>query len=264
MNMEYAARTETRRRISAIWAYRRIISLIMATITLFASYALWVQARTDARWDRGSSAVGALFLHAFGVAVDAPFCTASIVSSHKGNLLITAAHCLGRFPVTDIVFVPFYHDGIRPFGSWKVTSEISAPSWLPGGQPNEDFAFLTVNGNVQERAGAERLGVNSPVPARVTIEGYSLAGGMAVCTRKPTTIEVESHQQQLKVRCGGLLNGSSGGPFLTHISKRSGLGTVVGIIGGYQQGGSTPDISYSSPFNSTVISLYNAILKKNL
>jgi hypothetical protein len=263
MNMEYVATTEKRSPIIVIWPYRRIISLIIATTTLFGSYALWVQIRTDARWDHGSSAVGALFLHGFGVTLDAPFCTASIVSSRKGDLLITAAHCLGKFPATDISFVPFYDDGIRPFGSWRVTSEIFAPGWLPGGQPSKDFAFLTVNGNVQERAGAERLGVSVPVPDSVTLEGYSFAGGMTVCTRRPSTIEVESHQQQLKVRCDGLLNGSSGGPFLTHISKQSGLGTVVGIIGGYQEGG-TPDVSYSSPFDSAVMSLYNAILKKNL
>jgi hypothetical protein len=86
---------------------------------------------------------------------------------------------------------------------------------------------------------------------------------MTVCTRNPTTIELRN-QQQLKVSCGGFLNGSSGGPFLINVSKKSGMGTIVGVIGGYQQGGNTPDVSYSSPFGSAVMSLYRKLIQKKV
>lgn len=243
-----------------IWAYRRMVALSSTVITLFVLYAVYTQIRTDGHWDHGSGAVGALFVRALGITVGAPFCTASIVPSPQGDLLITAAHCLGKVPATDITFAPFYHAGIKPFGVWRVTGQVFAPGWFPGGDPNADFAFLTVHGNVQARAGAEQLGLSSPAPLRVTIEGYSLAGGMTVCTRNPTTIEVES-QQQLKVTCGGFLNGSSGGPFLVDVSRKSGMGTIVGVIGGYQQGGNSPDVSYSAPFGTALLSLYKKVLK---
>jgi hypothetical protein len=255
------ARVEPESRIATIWARRRIVALVTTAITLFSLYAFLVQTRSDAQWDHGSGAVGALFVRALGLTVAAPFCTASIVPSPRGDLLITAAHCLGKVPVTDITFAPFYHAGISPFGDWKVTGQVFAPRWYPGGDPNSDFAFLTVNGDVQARAGAEQIGLSLPFPASVTVEGYSVAGGLKVCTGKPTTIEVE-HQQQLKFSCSGFLNGSSGGPFLTGVSKKSGLGTIVGVVGGYQQGGNSPDVSYSSPLSSAVMSLYEKIIRK--
>jgi hypothetical protein len=244
-----------------VWAHRRIGALATTAVTVFSLYAFVVQTRSNAQWDRGSGAVGALFVRALGLTVAAPFCTASIVPSPRGNLLITAAHCLGKVPMADITFAPFYHAGISPFGNWKVTGQVFAPRWYPGGDPNSDFAFLTVNGDVQARAGAEQLGLSSPFPASVTVEGYSVAGGLKVCTKKPATIEVE-HQRQLKFSCLGFLNGSSGGPFLTGISKRSGLGTIVGVVGGYQQGGNSPDVSYSSPLSGAIMSLYHAIIRK--
>ncbi len=244
--------------LRVIWVYRRIISLGLSVMLIFGLYATWLQLQNDARWDPGSSAVGALFVDSFGIIVGAPFCTATIVPSVKGNLLITAAHCLGKVPVSDIVYAPFYHSGVRPFGTWRVTSQVFPPDWLPGGTPNSDFAFLTVNGDVQARAGAEWLGISSPVPASVTVEGYLLAGGMTVCTKKPTTIEVDS-QPELKLTCSGFPNGSSGGPFLVGISKKSGLGTIVGVVGGYQQGGDSSDVEYSAPFGSSVISLYKTL-----
>jgi hypothetical protein len=229
-------------------------------VTLFTLYAVYMQIRADARWDRGSGAVGALFVHVFG-ALGTPFCTASIVASPQGDLLITAAHCLGKVPVADITFAPFYHQGIEPFGTWKVIRQVFPPAWFPGGNPNADFAFLIVNGNVQRRAGAEQLGLSSPVPARVTVEGYSLVGGLTVCTRNLTTIEVQ-RQRELRFGCAGFLFGSSGGPFLTGVSKKSGLGTIVGVVGGYQQGGDTSDVSYSSPFDGVVMSMYKKLIQK--
>src|ERR1017187_10210485 len=201
------ARVEPESRMATIWARRRIVALVTTAITLFSLYAFLVQTRSNAQWGRGSGAVGALFVHALGLTVAAPFCTASIVPSPQGDLLITAAHCLGKVPATDITFAAFDHAGISPFGNWRVTGQVFALRWYPGGDPNADFAFLTVNGNVQARAGAEQLGLSSPAPPRVTIEGYSLAGGMTVCPRNPTTIELRN-QQQLKVSCGGFLHGS--------------------------------------------------------
>src|SRR5439155_875275 len=50
---------------------------------------------------------------------------------------------------------------------------------------------------------------------------------------------------QLEFDCGGYTNGTSGGPFLAGVSASSGQGTIIGVIGGYQQGGDTPQVSYS-------------------
>jgi hypothetical protein len=92
----------------------------------------------------------------------------------------------------------------------------------------------------------------------VRVEAYSLAGKLKICSRRPGTI-IAAGQQQLSFACPGYSSASSGGPFLTDINGRSGLGIIVGIIGGYQQGGNTPAVSYSSPFGAVLHHLYAAM-----
>lgn len=205
----------------------------------------------------GSSAVGVLLLRNRH-----PFCTASVVQSSRGNLVLTAAHCLGRKLASSLMFAPSYHDKRAPLGEWHVTGQVFPAGWFPYGNVNEDFAFLTVRGDVEARTGAERLGYSSPLPTWVRAEGYSPAGRLTICSRRPGTITARG-QQQLKFACPGYAGASSGGPFLTDINDRSGLGTIVGIIGGYQQGGKTPAVSYSSPFGAVLHELYSSMAIPN-
>ena len=49
---------------------------------------------------------------------------------------------------------------------------------------------------------------------------------------------------QLVFRCGVYTAGTSGSPLLAHVHAATGLGTVIGVIGGYRQGGVTDAISH--------------------
>ena len=40
------------------------------------------------------------------------------------------------------------------------------------------------------------------------------------------------------------------------MNPATGLGTVIGVIGGYEQGGNTPSVSYSSRFGRAAAALY--------
>jgi hypothetical protein len=206
---------------------------------------------------RGSRAVGVLLLRG-----QRPFCTASIVDSPRGNLILTAAHCLGRTLAPTLMFAPYYGGRRAPLGEWHVTGQVFPPGWRPYGNENEDFAFLIVSGDVQARAGAERLGFSWPVPAQVLVEAYSFTGALTICSRRPGTITAAG-QVQLSFACPGFAGASSGGPFLTGIHSRSGLGTIVGIIGGYQRGGRSPALSYSSPFGTVLHRLYTALTRQS-
>jgi len=241
--------------VAALWGYRRALALALLWLVIFVLYMSTLPWAGGAPAQPSSGAVGALFLRVAGVTVQRPFCTASVVASRKGNLLLTAAHCLGRIPVSDMVYAPYYRNGTAPFGTYAVTGQVFPPGWYPRGRIGRDFAFLTVAGDVQRRTGAEKIGYSSPVPGRVTVEAYSLNGGPVVCTRKPGTIEAGG-QRQLRFGCGGFDDGSSGAPFLTGISRQSGLGTIVGVIGGYQQGGDTSAVSYSPAFGPVVQAVY--------
>jgi hypothetical protein len=236
-----------------IGGLRRAQSLGLAVIVAF-TLCLNVLAQTRKQAQvRGSSPVGVLMLRG-----QHPFCTASIVNSPRGNLIITAAHCLGRKLASTLMFAPYYYDDSAPLGEWQVTGQVFPPGWFPYGNINQDFAFLIVRGDVQARAGAESLGFSLPAPASVRVEAYSLAGRLTICDRRPGVIAAAG-QQQLSFACPGYAKASSGGPFLTGINKLSGLGTIVGVIGGYQDGGSSSSMSYSSPFGVVLHKLYSAM-----
>jgi hypothetical protein len=231
-------------------------------VALFALHLARGSAPTADAYE-GTGAVGALVILNHSGTINRAFCTGSVVSSPAGNLILTSAHCLGRVPVSAMAFVPGYRGSSHhyPSGVWRVTAQTFPPHWFPGGNINLDFAFLTVQGDVQAKTGAETLGTSSPVPASVQVIGYTLAGDPVTCTRPPAAITAAG-QRQLKFSCGGYDAEASGGPFLVHVSATTGNGAVVGVIGGYQQGGDTPSISYSSPFGANVMALYHTLARR--
>jgi hypothetical protein len=185
-----------------------------------------------------------------------PLCTASVVRSTRGDVLLTAAHCLGRTLRRNMIFAPAYFRGRAPLGTWEVIRQIVPPGWFPRhaySDVNIDFAFLIVRGDVQRLTGAEIVGSSSPVPARVRVVGYVNQGKryLIACIRRPETIMVEG-ERQLKFVCDGYVGASSGAPFL--VGK-----TVVGVLGGYEEGGISRSVSYSSPFGSAIRALYRQV-----
>ena len=189
------------------------------------------------------------------------FCTASVVASPGKDLLITAAHCInggkGSGYHNDIVFIPGYRDGAAPFGVWTPQRLLVAPQWASSSDPNFDVGFVVLQPldgqNVQQVLGASRLGVDSGHHFLVRVTGYPDSANAPI-----TCINWTSRQSatQLRFECGGYTGGTSGSPWVTHFDTRSRTGTIVGVIGGYQQGGDTPSISYSAYLNSDIQRLY--------
>jgi V8-like Glu-specific endopeptidase len=205
----------------------------------------------------GTPAVGALFTQSNGRLGD-HFCTASVVHSRHGDLLVTAAHCLTGRQVgraDGIVFVPGFHDGQSPYGAWRITAVFVDRAWSARHDPDDDVAFLHAGApgsQIEKATGAERLGVGRP-PQAVRVIGYPDRAARPVTCRAPAR---GFSARQMVFDCDGYTDGTSGGPFLADVSRTTGRGTVIGVIGGYQQGGDTPDISYSPRFLANVAALY--------
>ncbi len=53
-----------------------------------------------------------------------------------------------------------------------------------------------------------------------------------------------------------------GGPLLYDAAPGTGDGTVIGVIGGYQQGGDLPQISYAAMFGQNVAALYRTATRQ--
>ena len=202
--------------------------------------------------------VGALFEHDVS---GEHFCTASVVASPGKDLLITAAHCInggnGSGYKTDIVFIPDYRDGVAPYGVWTPQRLLVAPQWAKSADPDFDVGFVVLQThdgeNIQQVLGASQLGIDSGYKYLVRVTGYPDSADAPI-----TCLNWTSRQSatQLKFDCDGYTGGTSGSPWVTHFDTRSRTGTIVGVIGGYQQGGDTPSISYSVYLNNDIHQLY--------
>lgn len=204
----------------------------------------------------GVAAVGALFTSDNGK-LGTHFCTASVVHSPAGDLALTAAHCVTGLSGT-VVFIPGYHDGQAPYGVWQVTHVYTDTAWNSSQNPDDDFAFLTVVSSaegvpVEDITGSELLGKAQTPRTYVQVIGYPDGASQPVQCANWTT---DYSPTQLEFDCGGYPDGTSGGPFLSSVSTATGQGTVIGVIGGYEQGGDTPSVSYASAFGTHVQALY--------
>jgi V8-like Glu-specific endopeptidase len=208
----------------------------------------------------GTAAVGALFTVKRGKLVH--FCTASVVHSRHGDLAITAAHCMQSRRLgshSTVTFAPGYHDGKFPFGRWLVRSEFVDVNWKRHQDANDDFAFLVVGKagqQVQKRTGGEGLETDVTLPRAAQVIGYPDATNRPVkCDGPAKRLQLKGYRQMV-FDCGGFTNGTSGGPFLMHVSRKTGRGGIFGVIGGYQKGGDTASVSYSALFRRNVADLF--------
>jgi hypothetical protein len=176
------------------------------------------------------------------------FCTASVVDSPTRDLLVTAAHCVFGTGAS-IEFAPLLHDSVLPAGVWDVTRIYIDPAWTASFDPRHDVAFLRVaphgGTRVQDVVGGHRLG--GPTPGQpVNVSGYPMGSGGRPITCTAPLSQVDGYSA---IGCAGFGNGTSGGPWVQG-------GQVVGVIGGLEQGGCSPDVEYSTPFGAAVRSLF--------
>jgi V8-like Glu-specific endopeptidase len=202
--------------------------------------------------------VGALFEND---ETGAHFCTASVVASPGEDLLITAAHCISDGDGTgykqDIVFIPGYRDGAAPYGVWTPQSLLVAPQWAASADPDFDVGFIVLRPhdgqNIQQVLGANQLGYDTGYQYLVRVTGYPSGEGAPIACVNWTSRQSPT---QLQFDCDGYTGGTSGSPWVTGFDPRTRTGTIVGVIGGYQQGGNTPSVSYSAYFSSGIYQLY--------
>ena len=184
-------------------------------------------------------------------------CTASVVDSSAGNLLITAAHCLAG-TAYGYTFAPGYYRGVEPFGSWTAVASYGAPEWLASQAPQSDFAFLVVaphqvNGHAQQIedvTGGNQLGTAPVTGDEVAVPAYAFGSDDEPVT---CTIHVYYDAAYPAFNCNPYPGGTSGSPWLKQGSRGR---VVVGVIGGLHQGGCHPWTSYSAAFGPATLRAY--------
>jgi Trypsin len=216
----------------------------------------------------GVPTVGALFL---STAATVNICTASVVDSRGLDVLLTAAHCVdyggGHNYGQNLVFIPSWHRGQRPYGVWPVRSITVDRAWVGHANVNDDFAFLTVGLSaskaskhepIQRITGGLKLGVNTGYRHSAVVPiGYDMSGGGLPVRCRTKSFYARPDQQEFL--CDGYTDGASGGPWITGFNARTGTGTVIGDIGGYQQGGNLAWTGFSPYFGSATEQLYRQV-----
>jgi V8-like Glu-specific endopeptidase len=212
--------------------------------------------------DHVNARVGALFAGGLG---GTHYCTASVVDSPGGNMIVTAAHCLSGAD-QDKVFVPGYRDGTAPDGVWQIAATVEDPGWTADGDQDADVAFALLqplNGRtVEQVVGANRIAVDQGFDHLVTVTGYPDT------SEKPITcsdLVDRYNDSQMRIDCTGYSDGTSGSPWLVpgQGGPTGDEGTVIGVIGGFEAGGYTDDISYSSYFGDRIDRLYHQALRQD-
>jgi V8-like Glu-specific endopeptidase len=207
----------------------------------------------------GVSQIGTLFKTSNG-ALTSHHCTGSVVTSPEGDIVVTAAHCVydSSGAETSLVFVPEYDDGSMPYGTWDVSAVYVDPHWAADRDPDYDVAFIVVHKSgsserIQDEVGSDPLAVNRPYAQLTTVIGYpSDTNAPITCTNYTT----EFSSTQLRFDCADYPGGTSGSPFLTDVDTKTGFGTVVGVLGGYETGGDTSSVSYAVHFDDAIASLF--------
>jgi len=193
--------------------------------------------------------VGAIFIDNGPLHV----CTGSVVHSASGNLMITAAHCLAG--ATQITFIPgFAGDGAPAAADvWKADAVYLDPRWTASKDPHADYAIARVNndagGSVESHVGLALTLGTAPAPgSHVTVLGYPAGvGGSPVGCQASTSVNDSGFPS---LTCEGMVDGTSGAPWVS--------GTILtGLIGGYERGGCSANVSYSAPFDAQTAQLLN-------
>jgi V8-like Glu-specific endopeptidase len=195
----------------------------------------------------GVPTVGALFYTRAG---SNHFCTASVIHSTVGSLVVTAAHCVYSSGYSQHVeFIPGYAGGSESYGVWPVTQITVAKGWRQGQNPDFDVAFLNVVappnsvGPIEQVTGALQIAFALPDAQHITVIGYNDTDQKPIMC---ATTSFKFRPDQMEFYCRGFWYGTSGGPWILNYNAGNGTGTVYGVIGGYQAGGHVSWASYAA------------------
>jgi V8-like Glu-specific endopeptidase len=218
----------------------------------------------------GIPEVGALFSSADYTGSSAShFCTATVIDSPAGDLVLTAAHCVydastGTYTHSSITFAPGYDNGLNTHlgGAWTVDKVDVPDGYKADGNPEDDYAILEIapqNGLTIERVTGGLKLATTELPEKVSVIGYNdLAydpdGNEPIICRATAFEETDDGEAWSRFDCPNYQDGTSGGPWIAH------GGEVVGVIGGYEQGGDSPDWSYSTIFTRSTIEFYKSVI----
>lgn len=189
-------------------------------------------------------------------------CTGSAVASQNRSVVITAGHCVkykGTWH-TNWIFVPGYHDGKAPYGTWSARVTLTTPQWESSENINYDVGAAVVRPHggkrLTEVVGGQGIAFNQPrgqpmyafgYPAEAPYDGSRLI----YCAGDTFTDPLLSNDNALACDMTG---GASGGPWFRSFDESSGTGILNSVNSfGYVF---LPGYLFGPYFGSAVQNLY--------
>lgn len=169
-------------------------------------------------------------------------CSGTSVNAPNLSVVFTAGHCVneggfGRWFNRDWVFVPGYHDGVRPFGVFAAKWLGATSSWATSGSENADVGAAVVSRNERGQrlgdvVGGYGIAWNLPPSQVFDVHGYPVGppfdgASQRVCAETPFL----GHDfasffwkgpLNLALRCE-LTGGASGGGWTIHGNVLNGV-----------------------------------------
>jgi trypsin-like peptidase len=174
-------------------------------------------------------------------------CTAGVLHSAAGDLILTAAHCAAEG--VDATFVAGLNNTAAPDDVWHIDAVYLDPRWVQNQDPLADFAIARVSrdtgGTVEAQAGGGLKLGSAPKPGTVVaVTGYGMGVGGGPIGCRTATAPTRNGFPALD--CAELVDGLSGAPWING-------STVTGLIGGLDGGGCEDEsVSYSPPFDDAI------------
>ncbi len=164
-------------------------------------------------------------------------CSGNSVTSQNKSTVVTAGHCVKMDGAwhTNWVFVPAYHDGATPYGTWTAAKTSATDQWTASEDINYDVGLAVVNPlngqKLSDVVGAQGVqfngGYNKPMyafgfPAAAPYDGRKLIH----CSGNTTKDFLLTKDHGLACDMTG---GSSGGPWFNSFDESTGTGLQASV-----------------------------------
>lgn len=187
-------------------------------------------------------------------------CSATVVNTPTQRVIFSAGHCatLQGVPSHNFAFVPGYHNGVRPYGTFVATKIYSINGWIQNNNPSYDISAEVLGGTKKVAAvvGSRGIKFNLPRQQNFVSFGYPAAppfNGEKLYScpspykgQDPTT----SNPRTQWITCN-MTGGSSGGGWIVQSKYLNSVNSY-----GYA---TQPGRMYGPYFGAAAQSLYNGV-----
>lgn len=190
-------------------------------------------------------------------------CSGDVVNAANHSVVVTAGHCVRNGSAWNgaWVFVPGYHDGKRPYGTWVASVLATTPQWQDSQDTEYDvgMAVIAAQGGkrISDAVGAQGIAFGERRGRWVAAFGYPAEGSyngdaQIYCTGGASGDTTGSSSDQA-LACDQT-GGASGGPWFTGFDGRTGVGTQYSVNS--FKYADQPNYMYGPYFGTAVKDLY--------